>query len=116
MRVSGRELTLWSFLMSTAHGAGLMVSPVLIGLSGASAAAQVHSHDKADATMTSGTSIMASGLGLALHVGAMLLVMGAVALVVYEKVGLSVLRRAWVNTDQMWAIAFIWAGVVTFLT
>lgn len=39
MRVNGRELTLWSFPMSTAHGAGLTVAPVLIGLGGASAAA-----------------------------------------------------------------------------
>jgi hypothetical protein len=36
--------------------------------------------------------------------------------VVYEKLGLAFLRRAWVNSDQMWATAFILAGVVTFVS
>jgi hypothetical protein len=46
----------------------------------------------------------------------MLLVMGAVAIVVYERVGLEILRRAWINTDHLWAGAFVLAGVVTFLS
>jgi hypothetical protein len=118
MRVNSRELTLWSFLMATAHGAGLMVAPALIGLQGASAAAagSVRAHDHADVALGTQASIPAVGVGVALHVAAMLVVMGAVALIVYEKVGLNVLRRAWVNTDQIWAFAFIAAAVVTFVT
>ncbi|HEX8855633.1 MAG TPA: hypothetical protein VF752_08525, partial [Thermoleophilaceae bacterium] len=107
MRVNNRELTLWSFLMSTAHGAGLIVAPVLIGLGGASAAtAASNAHDHADVAMTSDVSWLSSGVGVMLHVAAMLLVMGVVAVVIYEKVGLGVLRRAWVNTDHLWAGAF----------
>jgi hypothetical protein len=112
MRVSDRELTLWSFLMSSAHGAGLMVAPVLIGLQGEVAA----NHHGGDLAMVGDLSLPASAAGIVLHVGAMLLVMGVVAIVVYEKVGLGVLRRAWINTDHMWAGAFVVAGLVTLVS
>jgi hypothetical protein len=116
MRVSDRELTLWSFLMSSAHGAGLMVAPVLIGLQGHLDTAHVAAHQRADLAMVSRLPLPQTGLGIMLHVGVMLLVMGAVAVVVYERVGLEILRRAWINTDHLWAGAFVLAGVVTFLS
>lgn len=105
MRVSDRELGVWSFLMSTAHGAGLMVAPVILGLQ-----ASRHSHD--DMAMLSGP-IDVTAVGIAVHVLAMVAVMGTIAFFVYERVGLQVLRRAWLNTDQVWAGAFILAGLVT---
>jgi hypothetical protein len=105
MRVSDRELGLWSFLMSSAHGAGLMVAPVLLGLRAS------QSHD--DMAMLASAPISASAVGVAVHVLVMVAVMGAVAFVVYERVGLKVLRRAWLNTDQAWAASFVLAGVVT---
>jgi hypothetical protein len=111
MRVSRSELTLWSFLMATAHGAGLMVAPVLIGAS----AAGRHESDHALAAAAA-LSVPESALAIALHVGAMLLVMGVVAVVVYERVGLAILRRAWVNSDAVWAGAFVLAGAVTLVT
>lgn len=118
MRVDNRELALWSFLMSTAHGAGLMVAPALIGLerTSADATAAVRAHDHSDLALASTASLPAAGVGVFVHVAAMLLVMGTVALVVYEKVGLGVLRRAWLNTDYVWAFAFVVAGVVTFVS
>ena len=105
MRVSDRELGIWSFLMSSAHGAGLMVAPVLLGLR-----ASQSSHD--DMAMISGP-ISASAVGVAVHVMVMVAVMGSVAFFVYERVGLKVLRRAWINTDQAWAASFVLAGLVT---
>jgi hypothetical protein len=58
----------------------------------------------------------ANSVGLvAVHTGTMFLVMGAVALVVFEAIGLSVLRRAWVNVDLLWAGALVLAGVVTLV-
>ncbi len=48
-----------------------------------------------------------------LHVAAMFVVMAVVAVVVYDRVGLRVLRTAWVNTDAVWASAFVLAGVIT---
>jgi hypothetical protein len=118
MRVNGRELTLWSFLMSTAHGAGLMIAPVLIGLQGAEAAAAGGSsaHDHLEISMVGDTSTIVSVLGLLAHAGAMLLVMAAVAMVVYEKLGLRVLRKAWLNTDQVWAASFVMAAAITLFT
>jgi len=106
MRVSDRELGVWSFLMSTAHGAGLMVAPVILGLR-----ASTQPHD--DMAMLSSGPISASAVGIAVHVLAMLAVMGTIAFVVYERVGLQVLRRAWLNTDQLWAASFVLAGLVT---
>jgi hypothetical protein len=105
MRVSDRELGVWSFLMSTAHGAGLMVAPVVLGIE-----ASNNSHD--DMAMITGP-IDATAIGVAVHVLAMVAVMAAIAFVVYERVGLQVLRRAWLNTDQIWAGAFVLAGIVT---
>jgi hypothetical protein len=107
MRVSDRELGVWSFLMSTAHGAGLMVAPVLLGLQASSS----HGHD--DMAMLASGPIDVTAVGVGVHVLVMLAVMGAVAFFVYERVGLRVLRRAWLNTDQAWAGAFILAGLVT---
>jgi hypothetical protein len=117
MRVTGRELTLWSFLMSTAHGAGVMVAPVLLGFgSTADAAASIGTHDKQDAGLATTASIPQDALGIFLHVGAMLVVMGIVAVVVYEKVGVDILRKAWVNTDRVWAVAFVLAAAATLIT
>jgi hypothetical protein len=113
MRVNRRELTCWSFLMSTAHGAGLMVAPVLIGTGVGDASA----HDHAIEAVRGGTlSVPASGLALIIHVGAMVAVMGAVALLVYDRYGLAILRKAWINLDGVWAAAFVLAGVLTLFT
>jgi len=118
MRVNAKELTLWSFLMSTAHGAGLMIAPLLIGLQGASAATADSSraHEHLEIAMVTDTSAMASALGIVLHTGAMLLVMAAVAVIVYEKLGLKVLHKAWLNTDHLWAATFVLAAGITLVT
>ena len=112
MRVDRRELTWWSFLMSSAHGAGLMVTPVLLG----GAAAEAGASDHALHAVESGAmSIAESGLAIALHVGAVA-VMGVVAVIVYEHVGVAVLRKAWINLDGVWAAAFVLAGLLTLFT
>ena len=116
MRVTRRELTWWSFLMSSAHGAGLIIAPVLIG----GGAAEAHAHGGHERGVEHAElfamTLPEMALALTLHVGAMLAVMGVVALVVYEKVGLAVLRRAWLNTDHVWAGAFVVAGALTLVT
>jgi hypothetical protein len=111
-RVSRGELAWWSFLMSTAHGAGLMIAPVLIG-AGAEASAQDHT---LAAVEERGLSIVEGGVAALLHVSAMVAVMGAIALLVYDRWGVSVLRRTWINLDGVWAGAFVLAGVVTFFS
>jgi hypothetical protein len=112
-RVNSKELTWWSFLMSSAHGAGLMVVPVILGLGATEASA--HDHALEHVSMVTG-SLPASGLALLLHVGAMVLVAGTIALLVYEKLGVAVLRQAWLNLDAIWAGAFVLAGALTLVT
>ncbi|MDQ6670644.1 MAG: hypothetical protein M3069_07795 [Chloroflexota bacterium] len=104
MRVNGRDLVVWSFLMSSAHGAGLMLFPVILGLP-----ATAHPDDP----LPSGLQDLAA---VVLHTAAMLATMGVVALVVYERLGVAVLRRAWVNMDAIWAVAVVAAGLVTLFT
>jgi hypothetical protein len=115
MRVNSAELAAWSFLMATAHGAGLMLFPILVDLHSASISAHTHQ------AMTMVTPIHAT-LGVAqtaaivlLHTSAMLLVMGTVALAVYEWVGLQILRSAWINLDAIWASALVAAGALSFV-
>ena len=109
MRIGTFGLTAWSFLMSSAHGAGLMLAPLLLQLP-VSTAAGPH-----DAWLVVGP--FAPGLlAASLHTTAMLLVMGTVALVVYERFGLTFLRKAWFNMDLVWAVTLVAAGVVTLLT
>jgi hypothetical protein len=110
MRVKPHELILWSFLMSSAHGAGLMLFPVLLGLH-----ADGHEHAPPGVGV-SGESAIQDAAAVLVHTGAMLLVMGGVALVVYEKVGVGILRKAWINLDLLWAGAFVTAGVATLFS
>ena len=106
MRVTRKELTWWSFLMSSAHGAGLMVAPVLIGAGVASGGGDMEGVD----------SVVEALALMTVHVGAMLAVMAGLSLLVYERLGVSVLRRAWFNTDHLWAAAFIAAGALTLVS
>jgi hypothetical protein len=110
MRVSPRELVLWSFLVSSAHGAGLMLFPVLLGLPAVSPA-----HESPKIALGA-TAAVQGAAAATVHALAMLLTMGAVAILVYEKLGLVVLRRAWLNLDALWAAALVAAGIVTLLT
>ena len=111
--VNRGELTWWSFLMSSAHGAGLMVAPVLIG-AGAGAAAE--SDTKLGHVDVGGMSVLATVGAVSVHVAAMLLAMGTVSLLVYDHFGTKLLRAAWLNLDWLWAGAFVMAGLVTFFT
>lgn len=109
MRVGARDLALWSFLMATAHGAGLMLLPALAGLP---AGRVPEPHVPAEGL--AGSPWLAAG-AVGLHTVAMLVVTGIVAVVVYERVALSVLRRAWVDLDLLWAAALVGVGAVMLL-
>ncbi|MGA2428474.1 MAG: hypothetical protein ABSH13_08220 [Candidatus Acidiferrum sp.] len=111
MQVGFRDLTVWSFLMASAHGAGLMVVPVLLGSTTAQAGARMGGHDH----MASAISPLAGMLATGAHTGAYLAVTGLIAWVVYRKVGLALLRKAWVNFELVWAAALVATGFATFL-
>ena len=110
MRVGMRGLTVWSFLMATAHGAGLMVVPVFLGMSTAGAEGHMH-HMPAAA----GTNAGAAFLATSLHAASYLAVTAFIALLVFEKLGVGILRRAWFNLDLIWAGALVATGAMTLM-
>ena len=105
MRVGFRDLVVWSFLMASAHGAGLMVLPVLFGLSAADHAGH----------LVGAQSLPSALLAVGIHTAGYLVVTALVAAIIYEKVGLAVLRTAWVNMDLMWAGALVLTGLLTLV-
>jgi hypothetical protein len=110
MRVSAGQLVTWSFLMSSIHGAGLMLLPVLV----AGPVPAHHHHGVGVAATADPHAVLLRGLAAtAVHTVAMVTVAGLVAVLVYEVVGLRVLRTAWINLDLLWALALVGAGVAT---
>jgi len=121
MQVGLRDLAWWSFLMAMAHGAGLMIAPVVLALAnpatGSPPAAMADAgmpaaHAGHQMTMGGGLDV---GLGVLLHTLSMLAVMAVVAWVVYKKFGLAILRRHWVNFDLIWAAALFLVGTIALL-
>ena len=121
MRVGFRDLTAWSFIMASAHGAGLMLVPVLLKLSGTM---QEMEHQAQEAHEHWGHSVhlfltnpqaLADIAAVAVHTIAMFAVMATVALVVYDRLGLMILKRTWFNLDLLWAGALVAAGVITLV-
>jgi hypothetical protein len=110
MRVGFFGLTLWSFLMASAHGAGLMVVPIFLGM-GDSPAPQHACH----AAVGTGATMWAAILATSLHAAGYLAVTAIAAVVVFEKFGVGLLRKAWLNLDVVWAAALMGTGVLTFL-
>jgi hypothetical protein len=109
MRVGMGGLTVWSFLMATAHGAGLMVVPVFAGMS--MPGGHGHMHHAAAAGTDAATALLATGL----HAASYLAVTAFIALLVFEKLGVGILRRAWFNVDLVWAAALVATGVMTLM-
>lgn len=105
MKVGIRDLFVWSFLMATAHGAGLMVAPSLLGIAEDYCAPGVDAHP--------GTGLL---LAVSIHTIAMFAVMGAVAWIVYKKLSLSVLRQKWINFDLIWAATLILVGIIALIS
>lgn len=118
MRVGFRDLTAWSFLMATAHGAGLMLIPVLLSPSLTERAAGMHDHGAhaSHVAMADASAVLTDLAVIGVHTLAMLAVMGAIAMVVYERLGVKILKRTWFNVDLLWAGALVGAGVITMLT
>jgi hypothetical protein len=121
MRVGPRDLVLWSFIMATAHGAGLMLAPAVALLAGPGRETAAIAADRGDhvahmghtaAAADAGAALAPALAGTLLHTGAMFAVMGIVAVLVYRVLGVDVLRRAWINLDWIWVGALTIAGMI----
>jgi len=141
MRLSEPQLAGWSFLMSSAHGAGLMLVPVLAGElpeGGGAGGAGGHVHGAAahpaGAAAPPGAASDPPGAGgagplptladatlqglaaAAVHTAAMFAAAAVAALLVYDFLGVHVLRSTWVNTDRIWAFALVASGAIVLAT
>ena len=112
MQVGFGDLTVWSFLMASAHGAGFMVLPFVIGKPELSAAASEHALHIASASVAVPWETAAA---LGVHSLAYLTVTTFAAWIVYRKLGLALLRTAWFNLDWLWAGALVVTGIVVIL-
>ncbi|MFL5579074.1 MAG: hypothetical protein ACJ8AO_01775 [Gemmatimonadaceae bacterium] len=114
MRVGPRELVTWSFLMATAHGAGLMALPLVLR-DAPDGPAGMHAHHAMAMGVAVGGAAIAPLAASLVHAAGYLIVTGTVAVIVYERLGLRMLRRAWVNLDLVWAAALVVTAVVTLV-
>jgi hypothetical protein len=110
MCVNFWDLTLWSWLMASAHGAGFMVVPVLLG------AKSLFCGPTAPG-LNSILSIqpLVATAAVAIHTISHLIVAGFIAWIVYDFIGLAVLRRSWINLDLIWCFTLLGAAIILFL-
>jgi len=107
MQVGFRDLTFWSFLMASAHGAGLMVLPIVLHTMPAG--------DQHHMDMAAGGGVWTGIAATLVHTLGYLSVTAVVALLVYRKFGLSLLQKGWFNLDLVWAVALIVTGCVALV-
>ena len=115
MRVGARDLFVWSFLMASAHGAGLMLLPILMAQPMSAMTHNMAGGMPLMASSSNAPSLATIGLAVLIHTASMLAVAGVLATLffeTYEKVGLRLLRHTWLNFDLLWAIALLVAGCV----
>ena len=111
MRVGFGDLTLWSFVMASAHGAGLMLVPFFLQ---SPSPGEAHHHDAHQMHTWAFANFSAPSLLVAavlVHTLGYLLTTALIAIVVYEKLGVAMLRRAWFNIDLVWMLALMITGV-----
>jgi hypothetical protein len=116
MRVGFGDLTLWSFVMASAHGAGLMLIPLFLKSAPQTLAQHTgpmafHMHPTCGLEFANFNTPSLLTSSVAVHTLGYLLVTGLVAMLVYEKLGVGMLRRAWFNVDFFWMLALMATGV-----
>lgn len=111
-RIRPTQLTLWSFAIATAHGAGLMLLPIYLGLCSTERLDTAH---HASSILMAQNSVTATLVSLT-HTLSMVTAGGVIALLVYSWLGLKGLSRSWFNLDFVWAISLILIGAIGLLT
>ena len=123
-RIGAGHLTLWSFVMATAHGAALMLVPIYFGMAGMGSATMGDSSSPTNGAHAAqmallgqvGTGLMTAGVVANVHTASMVVVAGAIAWIFYRYVGIALLQRVWFNVDLVWAVALIAAGVISIVS
>ena len=108
-RIKPSQLGLWSFAAATAHGAGLMLAPIYLGLCAAEGL------DRGDAAAS---TLISANLGMAVlvsivHSGAMIAAGGLSAWLVYRYLGLKFVSRSWFNLDATWSVTLVLVGALS---
>jgi len=111
MQAGMKDLTIWSFLMACAHGAGFMVVPFALGMAETTAHAHAeHAGHMTHAAANAG-ALLPAIVSTAVHSAGYLIVSALMAWIVYAFAGVGILRRAWINLDLIWAMALIVTGM-----
>jgi hypothetical protein len=110
-RIPPTQLGLWSFAVAIAHGAGLMLVPIYLGLCQAS---DLNNGDQAAGILMNADVGMAV-LVAVVHATAMIAAGGCAALLVYRYLGLKFIARSWLNLDAVWAVSLILVGAVALM-
>src|SRR5262245_9905657 len=100
-------LVLWSFLMASAHGAGLMLLPALLP-------ACAHASAATPSLISEAFPLALTALGI--HTAAMLLAIALISLAVYNWIGVAFLRRGWINLDRIWIAGLVICGVILLIS
>ena len=111
-RIRPTQLALWSFVIATAHGAGLMLLPIYLGLCSAGEFDLAHQASSILITRNSGTALLVS----LVHTLSMVTAGGMIALLVHDRLGLKFLSRSWFDLDVVWAMSLILVGAIGLLT
>jgi hypothetical protein len=110
-RIRPTRLGLWSFAIAIAHGAGLMLVPIYLGLCRPSD--MDRGHEAAEALISANLTMAL--LVSTVHAGAMMAVGGLLAWLVYRHLGLKVVSQTWFNLDAIWAASLILVGTLSLL-
>ena len=110
-RIPPAQLGLWSFAVAIAHGAGIMLVPLYLGLCRASDLDKAH---EAAGTLINANLGMALLVSLA-HTTAMIAAGGGLAWLVYRYLGLKFVSRSWFNLDTSWAVSLVLVGTISLM-
>jgi hypothetical protein len=110
-RIKPTQLALWSFAIAIAHGAGLMLLPIYLGLCSTERVDTAHQAS----SILMGENLTAAVLVSLVHTLSMVTAGGVIALLVHSWLGLKFLSKSWFNLDFVWAVSLILVGAIGFL-
>ena len=108
-RIPPTQLALWSFAVALAHGAGLMLVPIYLGLCRAPTSGDEMASPLVEANLEMAVLVAT------VHVAAMIAVGGSLAWLTYRYLGLKFVSRSWLNLDAIWALSLVLVGMIALV-